>query len=56
MHVREIMLLIFNGVDKASHLTIVAIMNLLEQGLLFGMEHSSNQIRPICSTLTYCHI
>ena len=33
MHMRKTMLLVFNGVDKASHQAIVTIMNLLEQGL-----------------------
>ena len=38
MHMRKTTLLVFNGVDKASHLAIVTIMNLLEQGLLFAMK------------------
>jgi hypothetical protein len=55
MHVRKTTLLVFNDVDKASHLAIVAITNHLEQGLLFGMEYPCDQIRPIHSSLTYCH-
>ena len=54
MHVRKTTLLVFNGVDKSSHLAIVAITNLLEQGLLFGMENPSDQIRSIHSSLPYC--
>ena len=55
MHVRKTTLLVFNGVDKASHLAIVAITNHLEQGLLFAMENPCDQIRSIHSSLTYCH-
>ena len=47
------MLLAFNGVDKASHLAIVAITYYLEQGLLFAMENPCDQIRPIHSSLTH---
>ena len=54
MHVRKTTLLVFNGVDKASHLAIVAIMNHFEQSLLFAMENPCDQIRPIHSSLTYC--
>ena len=53
MHVRETTLLVFNGVNKASHLAIVTITNLLKQGLLFAMENPCDQIRPIHSSLTY---
>ena len=55
MHVRKTTLLVFNGVDKASHLAIVAITNYLEQGLLLAMENPCDQIRSIHSSLTYCY-
>ena len=45
--------LILNGVNKASHISKVAIMNLLKQGLLFGMEDMCHQIRLIHNRLTY---
>jgi len=52
VHVRKATLLIFYGVDQSSDLSIVAIANLLQEGLVLLIEHSSHQIRTVNSSLT----
>jgi hypothetical protein len=52
VHVRKATLLIFNGVHQSSNLSKVAISNLLQEGLVLLIEHSSHQVRTVNSSLT----
>jgi hypothetical protein len=56
MHMRKYTLLIFNSVHKTGHLPIIAIMNLLEQCLLFGIEDTCDYIELVHSCLTWMRI
>ena len=54
MHVWQATLLILNGVNQASHFPkVLFILNHFEQGLLFDMKDSSNQVWSIHSRLIY---